>query len=163
MAETLFSDYNKQNQVDTKIIRIFNTYGPRMNQNDGRVVSNFIVSAIRGKPITIHGDGIQSRCFCYVSEMVDAIYKMMNKNNFAGPINIGNPIEFTIKELAEKVIDMTNSSSKIIYAPARSDDPFRRKPDITLAKEKLGWEPIIMLEEGLQKTINHFEKILISS
>ncbi len=163
MAETLLSDYNKQKRVDTKIVRIFNTYGPRMNQNDGRVVSNFIVSAIQGKPITIHGDGLQSRCFCYVSEMVDAIYKMMKKNNFFGPVNIGNPIEFSIKELAEKVIDMTNSTSKIIYTPARIDDPIRRKPDITLAREKLGWEPIIKLEEGLKKTINHFEKILSSS
>ncbi len=163
MAETLLSDYNRQNQVDTKIIRIFNTYGPRMNQDDGRVVSNFIVSAIKGKPITIYGNGLQSRCFCYVSDMVDAIHKMMKKNDFVGPINIGNPFEFTIKELAEKVIDMTNSPSKIIYTSARSDDPVRRKPDISLAKEKLGWEPLIMLEEGLQKTINHFEKSLISS
>ena len=163
MAETLLSDYNRQNLVDTKIIRIFNTYGPRMNQDDGRVVSNFIVSAITGKPITIYGNGLQSRCFCYVSDMVDAIHKMMKKNDFFGPINIGNPFEFTIKELAEKVIDMTNSPSKIIYTSARSDDPVRRKPDITLAKEKLGWEPLIMLEEGLQKTINHFEKSLISS
>jgi len=163
MAETLLSDYNRQNLVDTKIIRIFNTYGPRMNQDDGRVVSNFIVSAIKGKPITIFGNGLQSRCFCYVSDMVDAIHKMMKKNDFVGPINIGNPVEFTIKELAEKVIEMTNSPSKIIYSSARSDDPVRRKPDITLAKEKLGWEPLIMLEEGLQKTINHFEKSLISS
>ncbi len=163
MAETLLSDYNRQNLVDTKIIRIFNTYGPRMNQDDGRVVSNFIVSAITGKPITIYGNGLQSRCFCYVSDMVDAIHKMMKKNDFFGPINIGNPFEFTIKELAEKVIDMTNSPSKIIYTSARSDDPVRRKPDISLAKEKLGWEPLIMLEEGLQKTINHFEKSLISS
>ena len=163
MAETLLSDYNRLNLVDTKIIRIFNTYGPRMNQDDGRVVSNFIVSAIKGNPITIYGDGLQSRCFCYVSDMVDALHKMMKKNDFFGPINIGNPFEFTIKELAEKVIDMTNSPSKIIYTSARSDDPVRRKPDITLAKEKLGWEPLIMLEEGLQKTINHFEKSLISS
>ena len=160
IAETLMYDYNRQNKVDIKIVRIFNTYGPRMNQNDGRVVSNFIVSALKGTPITIHGNGLQSRCFCYVIELVDAIHKMMETNNCIGPMNIGNPVEFTIKELAEKIIEMTNSQSKIINYPARNDDPVRRKPDITLAKEKLAWEPKINLEEGLLKTINYFEKLL---
>ena len=160
IAETLMYDYNRQENVDIKIIRIFNTYGPRMSRNDGRVVSNFIVSALKGTPITIHGDGLQSRCFCYVTELVDAIYKMMKTNNFIGPMNAGNPVEFTIKELAEKIIDITNSRSKIIMTPARNDDPVRRKPDITIAKERLTWEPSINLEEGLSKTINYFEKIL---
>jgi len=163
IAETLMYDYNRQKNVDIKIVRIFNTYGPRMNQNDGRVISNFIVSALKGEPITIHGDGLQSRSFCYVTELIDAIHKMMKKNDFIGPMNAGNPAEFTINDLAEKIIEMTNSQSKIINSPARNDDPIRRKPDIALAKEKIAWEPKIKLEEGLRKTINYFDKILKNS
>ncbi len=160
IAESLMYDYNRQKKVDIKIVRIFNTYGPRMNLNDGRVVSNFIVAALKGNPIAIHGDGLQTRCFCYVTELVDALHKMMKTKHFIGPVNAGNPKEFTIKELAEKIIDMTNSRSKIINSPARNDDPLRRKPEITLAKEKLGWEPFIKLEDGLLKTINYFENLL---
>ena len=160
IAETLMMDYHRQCEVDVKIIRIFNTYGPRMHPEDGRVVSNFIVAALTGKPITIHGDGLQSRSFCYVTELVDAIYRMMQTNNFTGPVNTGNPIEFTIIELAEKVLEMTNSSSKLIKTAARPDDPGRRRPDITLAKKRLGWDPKIKLEEGLRPTIEYFEELL---
>ncbi len=160
IAETLMMDYHRQCQVDVKIIRIFNTYGPRMHPEDGRVVSNFIVAALTGKPITIHGDGLQSRSFCYVTELVDAIYRMMQTNNFTGPVNTGNPKEFTIIELAEKVLEMTNSSSKLIRTAARPDDPGRRRPDITLAKERLGWDPKIKLEEGLRPTIEYFDELL---
>ena len=160
IAETLMMDYHRQCDVDVKIIRIFNTYGPRMHPEDGRVVSNFIVAALTGKPITIHGDGLQSRSFCYVTELVDAIYRMMQTNNFTGPVNTGNPKEFTIIELAEKVLEMTNSSSKLIRTAARPDDPGRRRPDITLAKERLGWDPKIKLEEGLRPTIEYFDELL---
>ena len=160
IAETLMMDYHRQCEVDVKIIRIFNTYGPRMHPEDGRVVSNFIVAALTGKPITIHGDGLQSRSFCYVTELVDAIYRMMQTNNFTGPVNTGNPKEFTIIELAEKVLEMTNSSSKLIRTAARPDDPGRRRPDITLAKERLGWDPKIKLEEGLRPTIEYFDELL---
>tara|TARA_Y100000748_G_scaffold299398_1_gene296172 strand:+ start:434 stop:1372 length:939 start_codon:yes stop_codon:yes gene_type:complete len=160
VAETLMMDYHRQCEVDVKIIRIFNTYGPRMHPEDGRVVSNFIVAALTGKPITIHGDGLQSRSFCYVTELVDAIYRMMQTNNFTGPVNTGNPKEFTIIELAEKVLEMTNSSSKLIRTAARPDDPGRRRPDITLAKERLGWDPKIKLEEGLRPTIEYFDELL---
>ena len=160
IAETLMMDYHRQCEVDVKIIRIFNTYGPRMHPEDGRVVSNFIVAALTGKPITIHGDGLQSRSFCYVTELVDAIYRMMQTNNFTGPVNTGNPKEFTIIELAEKVLEMTNSSSKLIRTAARPDDPVRRRPDITLAKKKLGWDPKIKLEEGLLPTIEYFDELL---
>ena len=160
IAETLMMDYHRQCEVDVKIIRIFNTYGPRMHPEDGRVVSNFIVAALTGKPITIHGDGLQSRSFCYVTELVDAIYRMMQTNNFTGPVNTGNPKEFTIIELAEKVLEMTNSSSKLIRTAARPDDPGRRRPDITLAKKKLGWDPKIKLEEGLRPTIEYFDELL---
>tara|TARA_B100001996_G_scaffold102413_1_gene76890 strand:+ start:226 stop:1164 length:939 start_codon:yes stop_codon:yes gene_type:complete len=160
IAETLMMDYHRQCEVDVKIIRIFNTYGPRMHPEDGRVVSNFIVAALTGKPITIHGDGLQSRSFCYVTELVDAIYRMMQTNNFTGPVNTGNPREFTIIELAEKVLEMTNSSSKLIRTAARPDDPGRRRPDITLAKERLGWDPKIKLEEGLRPTIEYFDELL---
>ena len=160
IAETLMMDYHHQCEVDVKIIRIFNTYGPRMHPEDGRVVSNFIVAALTGKPITIHGDGLQSRSFCYVTELVDAIYRMMQTNNFTGPVNTGNPKEFTIIELAEKVLEMTNSSSKLIRTAARPDDPGRRRPDITLAKERLGWDPKIKLEEGLRPTIEYFDELL---
>lgn len=160
VAETLMMDYHRQCEVDVKIIRIFNTYGPRMHPEDGRVVSNFIVAALTGKPITIHGDGLQSRSFCYVTELVDAIYRMMQTNNFTGPVNTGNPKEFTIIELAEKVLEMTNSSSKLIRTAARPDDPGRRRPDITLAKKRLGWDPKIKLEEGLRPTIEYFDELL---
>ena len=160
ITETLMMDYHRQCEVDVKIIRIFNTYGPRMHPEDGRVVSNFIVAALTGKPITIHGDGLQSRSFCYVTELVDAIYRMMQTNNFTGPVNTSNPKEFTIIELAEKVLEMTNSSSKLIRTAARPDDPGRRRPDITLAKKRLGWDPKIKLEEGLRPPIEYFDELL---
>lgn len=160
VAETLMMDYHRQSQVDVKIVRIFNTYGPRMHPEDGRVVSNFIVAALKGEPITIHGDGLQSRSFCYVTELVDAMYRMMNTENFTGPVNTGNPGEFTMIELAETVLKMTNSSSKLMKVEARPDDPGRRRPDITLAKEKLGWEPEIKLKEGLKPTIEYFDELL---
>ena len=160
VAETLMMDYHRQSQVDVKIVRIFNTYGPRMHLEDGRVVSNFIVAALKGEPITIHGDGLQSRSFCYVTELVDAMYRMMNTENFTGPVNTGNPGEFTMIELAETVLKMTNSSSKLVKVEARPDDPGRRRPDITLAKEKLGWEPEIKLKEGLKPTIEYFDELL---
>ena len=160
IAETLMMDYHRQSQVDVKIVRIFNTYGPRMHPEDGRVVSNFIVAALKGEPITIHGDGLQSRSFCYVTELVDAMYRMMNTENFTGPVNTGNPGEFTMIELAETVLKMTNSNSKLVKVEARLDDPGRRQPDITLAKEKLGWEPKIKLKEGLKPTIEYFDELL---
>ena len=160
VAETLMMDYHRQSQVDVKIVRIFNTYGPRMHPEDGRVVSNFIVAALKGEPIPIHGDGLQSRSFCYVTELVDAMYRMMNTENFTGPVNTGNPGEFTMIELAETVLKMTNSSSKLVLVEARPDDPGRRRPDITLAKEKLGWEPEIKLKEGLKPTIEYFDELL---
>lgn len=157
VAETLMYDYRKQNNVDTKIIRIFNTYGDRMLQNDGRVVSNFIVQALKGEDITVYGDGSQTRSFCFVDDLVDGIVKMMNTEDFPGPVNLGNPGEFTILELAEKVIKLTGSKSKIVYKPLPQDDPMQRQPDISLAKEKLGWEPKINLEEGLKRTIDYFK------
>ena len=160
LVETLMMDYHRQSQVDVKIIRIFNTYGPRMHPEDGRVISNFIVAALKGEPITIHGDGLQSRSFCYVTELVDAMYRMMQTEDFTGPVNTGNPGEFTMIELAEKVLKMTNSSSKLIKTAARPDDPGRRRPDITLAKERLNWEPVITLEEGLRPTIDYFDELL---
>ena len=163
LAETLMMDYHRQSQVDVKIMRIFNTYGPRMHPDDGRVVSNFIVAALKGEPITIHGDGLQSRSFCYVTELVDAMYRMMLTEDLTGPVNTGNPKEFTMIELAEKVLEMTNSSSKLIKTAARPDDPGRRRPDITLAKKRLGWEPKITLEEGLRPTINYFDELLKGS
>ena len=163
LAETLMMDYHRQSQVDVKIIRIFNTYGPRMHPDDGRVVSNFIVAALKGEPITIHGDGLQSRSFCYVTELVDAMYRMMLTEDLTGPVNTGNHGEFTMIELAEKVLEMTNSSSKLIKTAARPDDPGRRRPDITLAKKRLGWEPKITLEEGLRPTINYFDELLKGS
>jgi UDP-glucuronate decarboxylase len=160
-AETLFVNYHKQNNVRIKIIRIFNTYGPRMHPNDGRVVSNFIVQALKGQDISIYGDGSQTRSFCYVDDLIDGMIRMMNsRDSFTGPVNIGNPGEFTIRELAEKVIQLTNSSSKIVYQPLPSDDPMQRKPDITLAQKELGWEPKIHLEEGLIKTIEFFKSVI---
>lgn len=161
IAETLFVNYHIQNNVKIKIIRIFNTYGPRMHPNDGRVVSNFIVQALNNQDITVYGDGNQTRSFQYVSDLINGMLKMMNTDDkFTGPVNIGNPGEFTIKQLAEKVIDMTGSKSKIIYQPLPGDDPVRRKPDITLAKEKLNWQPEINLEQGLAKTIAYFDELL---
>ena len=160
VAETLMMDYHRQNQVDIKLVRIFNTYGPRMHINDGRVVSNFIVAALKEEPLEIFGDGEQTRSFCYVSDLIDVILKMMNKDDFIGPVNIGNPGEFTIRQLAEKILKLTGSRSKIQVRQERSDDPVRRRPDISLAREKLGWEPSVELEEGLGKTIEYFEKVL---
>jgi len=158
VAETLMMDYHRQNKVEIKIARIFNTYGPRMAINDGRVVSNFIVQALRGEPITIYGDGSQTRSFCYVSDLIQALITMMETEDFTGPVNLGNQVEFPILELAEKIIKLTKSPSKIIHKPLPPDDPVRRCPDISLAKEKLGWIPKISLEEGLQETIAYFRK-----
>lgn len=159
-AETLFMDYHRQNKVDVKIIRIFNTYGPRMRPDDGRVVSNFIMQALKGEDVTIYGDGKQTRSFQYVDDLVEGMIRMMASENFTGPVNLGNPREFTMLELAELVLKMTNSKSKIIFTPLPSDDPKQRKPDITLAKEKLnGWEPKIRLEEGLIDTIKYFKSL----
>lgn len=159
MAETLFFDYYRQNHVDIKVIRIFNTYGPRMDANDGRVISNFIVQALKGENITIYGDGMQTRSFCYVDDLIEGMYRMMNSENFIGPVNIGNPGEFTMLELAGKIIKLTGSNSGITYFPLPSDDPSQRRPVIELAKEKLDWEPKIALEEGLRKTIEYFRKV----
>lgn len=161
MAETLFFDYHRQHGVDIKIIRIFNTYGPRMAQNDGRVVSNFIIQALKGEDITIYGDGSQTRSFCYVADLVDGMIRMMNsEQGFTGPVNLGNPGEFTMLELAQKIVKITGSNSKIVFYPLPSDDPKQRKPVIDLAKEKLGWIPTIKLEEGLVKTIDYFKKVI---
>ncbi|MCD4680027.1 MAG: SDR family oxidoreductase [Bacteroidales bacterium] len=160
-AETLFVNYYKQNNVKIKIMRIFNTYGPRMHPNDGRVVSNFIVQALSGKDITVYGDGSQTRSFCYVDDLIEGMTCFMNSRlDFIGPVNIGNPNEFTIKELAEMVIKLTNSKSKIIYHPLPADDPMQRKPNIELARKELGWEPKIKLREGLIHTINYFKNSL---
>jgi len=161
VAETLFVSYHTQNNVRIKIIRIFNTYGPRMHPDDGRVVSNFIVQALKGNDITIYGDGSQTRSFCYVDDLVTGMIRMMNTpDEITGPVNIGNPNEFTILELAEKVIRLTGSSSKIIFQPLPADDPMQRKPDISKARQVLNWEPNIQLEEGLVKTIDYFRKSL---
>ena len=161
-AETLFMDYHRQNNLRIKIIRIFNTYGPRMSMNDGRVVSNFIVQALRGEDITNYGDGKQTRSFQYVDDLVEGMVRMMEtRDEFLGPVNIGNPGEFTMLELAEKVIELTGSSSGIIFKPLPQDDPRQRKPDITIAHRELdGWQPSIKLDEGLQKTINYFKNII---
>ncbi len=163
VAETLMMDYHRQNNVDIKIIRIFNTYGPRMAINDGRVVSNFIIQALRGEDITVYGDGQQTRSFCYIDDLVDGIFKMMKKENFIGPVNLGNPAEFTILELAKLVIELTGSKSQIKYLPKPQDDPVQRQPDITLAKRELQWEPRIPLREGLEKTIAYFDQKLSQS
>lgn len=160
-AETLFFDYYRQHNLNIKVARIFNTYGPNMHLNDGRVVSNFIVQALQGLPITIYGDGKQTRSFCYVDDLIEGIIKLMNSPRaVTGPINLGNPCEFTIQELAELVLDLTGSSSKIIYKPLPQDDPHQRKPDISSAKEILSWIPLVTLERGLQSTIEYFEKLL---
>ncbi len=160
-AETLFFDYRRQHNLRIKVARIFNTYGPNMHPNDGRVVSNFIMQALQNKPLTIYGDGSQTRSFCYVDDLIEAFVRLMDTaDDFTGPVNTGNPTEFTIKELAEKVVALTGSSSELIFKSLPSDDPTQRRPDITLAKKMLGWEPRIQLEEGLKKTIPYFEQIL---
>jgi UDP-glucuronate decarboxylase len=157
VAETLMMDYHRQDQVDIKIVRIFNTYGPRMAENDGRVVSNFIVQALRGEDLTIYGGGTQTRSFCFVSDLVEGIVRMMNCPDFTGPVNLGNPGEFTILELAQLVIGKTGTRSKIVYRPLPQDDPVQRQPDISLARQKLGWEPAVPLNNGLDATIRYFE------
>ncbi|PKA17678.1 UDP-glucuronic acid decarboxylase family protein [Leptospira sp. WS58.C1] len=160
VAETLCFDYHRNHKVDIRVIRIFNTYGPRMLPDDGRVVSNFVVQALAGKDITVYGDGSQTRSFCYVDDLVDGIIKMMNTQDFNGPVNLGNDGEFTVKELAELVLKETGSSSKIIYKTLPQDDPARRKPDLTLARQKLGYEPKVPLLEGIRKTVDYFKNHL---
>lgn len=162
-AETLFMDYHRQNDVDIRIARIFNTYGPRMCPDDGRVVSNFIVQALRGDAITVYGEGQQTRSFCYCDDLISGFIKLMNQEEIMGPVNMGNPKEFTILDLAKKVISQTGSSSKIIHRPLPQDDPKQRQPDIQLAREKLNWEPTLNLEEGLKPTIEYFEQMLLES
>jgi UDP-glucuronate decarboxylase len=160
-AETLFFDYWRQHQLEIKVVRIFNTYGPRMHPNDGRVVSNFIVQALKGEDITIYGDGAQTRSFCYVNDLLEAMVRAMNtRSEFTGPVNIGNPTEFTMLELAELVLNLTKSKSRIVNQPLPQDDPRQRKPDIGLAKAALGWEPKVNLEEGLRETISYFKKVI---
>ena len=161
MAETLFFDYHRQHDVDIKVIRIFNTYGPRMNPADGRVVSNFIVQALKGEDITIYGDGTQTRSFCYVDDLIEGMVRMMNsRDGFTGPVNLGNPGEFTMRQLAELVLSATGSSSKLVYRELPSDDPAQRKPVIDLAMKELAWKPTIKLEDGLKKTIEYFKTII---
>ena len=160
-AETLFFDYHRQHALDIKVVRIFNTYGPRMHPNDGRVVSNFIVQALRGQDITIYGDGQQTRSFCYVDDLIEAFVRMMDTGpDFPGPVNIGNPCEFTMLELAEKVLQHVGGTSKLVFMPLPSDDPKQRQPDISLAKSKLGWEPKVSLDDGLRETIAYFRHTL---
>ena len=161
VAETLFFDYHRQHGVDIKVMRIFNTYGPRMDIGDGRVVSNFIVQALKNEDITIYGDGSQTRSFCYVDDLIEGMVRLMNsRDGFTGPVNIGNPGEFTIKQLAELVIELTGSKSQLVYRDLPADDPTQRKPDITLAKKELDWEPNIPLQEGLVETIAYFRRVL---
>ena len=160
VAETLFMDYHRQNNVDIRIVRIFNTYGPRMLMNDGRVVSNFIVQALKNEDLTIYGDGSQTRSFCYVDDLIEAIVRMMDQDEIIGPVNVGNPGEFTMLELAHAVLEQTGSKSKIVFQPLPGDDPKMRRPDITLAKNTLGWEPKVNLFDGLQKTIEYFKAII---
>jgi UDP-glucuronate decarboxylase len=160
-AETLFFDYQRQHDLDIKVVRIFNTYGPNMHPNDGRVVSNFIVQALKGEDITIYGDGSQSRSFCYVDDMIEGFVRMMDsEKGFTGPVNMGNPNEFTMLELAENVLRLTDSKSKLTFKPLPTDDPRQRQPNISLAKENLGWEPKTQLEDGLKETIAYFRKLL---
>ena len=160
-AETLFFDYHRQHRLNIRVGRIFNTYGPRMHPNDGRVVSNFIMQALKGDPITVYGDGSQSRSFCYVDDMVDGLIRLMNAaDDVTGPVNLGNPTEFTILELAETVIELTASKSEITFEPLPEDDPVRRQPDITLAKKDLGWQPRTSLQDGLSKTIDYLEELM---
>ena len=160
VAETLFMDYHRQNNVDIRIVRIFNTYGPRMLMNDGRVVSNFIVQALKNEDLTIYGDGSQTRSFCYVDDLIEAIVRMMDQDEIIGPVNVGNPGEFTMLELAHAVLEQTGSKSKIVFQPLPGDDPRMRRPDISLAKKALGWEPKVNLFDGLQKTIEYFKSIV---
>ncbi len=161
VAETLFYDYHRMHKLEIKVMRIFNTYGPNMNPGDGRVVSNFIVQALNNEDITIYGDGSQTRSFCYVDDLIEGMVRLMNSRaDFIGPVNIGNPGEFTIKQLAELVVNLTGSSSKLIYKPLPSDDPLQRKPVIEIAKKELDWEPTVPLEEGLKKTIEYFKTIV---
>lgn len=160
VAETLMMDFYRQFNVDIKIIRIFNTYGPRMAENDGRVVSNFIIQALKNEDITIYGNGLQTRSFCYVDDLIDGMTALMKSNNFTGPVNVGNDEEYSILELAKLIIKLANSTSKIIFKPLPSDDPVRRKPDLTLAEEKLNYKPQINIETGLKKTIEYFDSIL---
>ena len=159
-AETLFFDYHRQHKINIRVVRIFNTYGPRMHPNDGRVVSNFVLQALNNRDITVFGDGSQSRSFCFVDDMIDGLIRMMTApDDFTGPVNIGNPNEFTIRELAEKVIELTGSPSKLVFRPLPEDDPLQRQPNIDLARAKLGWEPKIQLQEGLKRTIAYFRSI----
>lgn len=160
VAETLMMDYHRQNKVDIRIVRIFNTYGPRMALMDGRVVSNFIVQALKNEDITVYGDGSQTRSFCYVSDLVDGLIRMMNKDNFTGPVNLGNPDEYTILDFAKKIKELTGTKAKIVFKPLPQDDPMQRRPDITLAHKELNWEPKISLNEGLRKTVEYFKGIL---
>ncbi|MBU4101608.1 MAG: SDR family oxidoreductase [Proteobacteria bacterium] len=160
-AETLFFDYHRQHGLKIKVVRIFNTYGPRMHPNDGRVVSNFIVQALSNKDITVFGDGSQTRSFCYVDDLITGLIKMMNSpDEFVGPVNLGNPDEFSVLELAKKITELTGSKSKIVFRPLPQDDPLQRQPDISMAKEKLDWQPVIKLDDGLKKTVEYFDKIL---
>jgi len=160
-AETLFFDYHRQHRLNIRVVRIFNTYGPRMHPNDGRVVSNFIVQALKNQDITVFGDGSQTRSFCYVDDLIDGMIRMMNApDDFTGPVNLGNPGEFTILELAERIVAMTGSKSRIVHKPLPQDDPVRRKPDIRLAQEKLGWKPRVTLADGLQPTVEYFRELL---
>lgn len=156
VAETLMMDYHRQNGVDIRIVRIFNTFGPRMAEHDGRVVSNFIIQALKGEDITVYGDGSQTRSFCYVSDLVEGLVRMMSRDGFTGPVNLGNPTETTILEFARRIIALTGSQSQIVFRPLPSDDPQQRQPDITLARTTLGWEPIVPLETGLTKTVDYF-------
>jgi UDP-glucuronate decarboxylase len=159
-AETLFFDYYRQHALIIKVVRIFNTYGPRMHPNDGRVISNFVIQALAGRDITVYGDGTQTRSFCYVDDMTDGLVKMMSSpDDFTGPVNIGNPREYSILELAQKILEKTGSKSKIVYKPLPQDDPLKRRPDITLAKKRLGWEPASDLTEGLNRTIEYFQSV----
>jgi UDP-glucuronate decarboxylase len=160
VAETLMMDYHRQNKVDIRIVRIFNTYGPRMALLDGRVVSNFIVQALKNEDITVYGDGSQTRSFCYVSDLVDGLIRMMNKDNFTGPVNLGNPDEYTILDFAKKIKELTGTKAKIVFKPLPQDDPMQRRPDIALARERLLWEPKISLNKGLSKTVEYFKGIL---
>jgi UDP-glucuronate decarboxylase len=161
-AETLFFDYHRQHEISIRVVRIFNTYGPRMHPNDGRVVSNFIIQALNNQDITVFGEGAQTRSFCFVDDLIDGMIRMMNApGDFIGPVNIGNPNEFSILELANKVIALTGSTSKIVYRPLPEDDPLQRRPNIDLAKERLGWEPKTQLEEGLERTIEYFREKIV--
>ncbi|WP_129126246.1 UDP-glucuronic acid decarboxylase family protein [Geomonas oryzae] len=163
VAETLMMDYHRQNHVDIRIIRIFNTYGPKMAENDGRVVSNFILQALRGEDITVYGEGAQTRSFCYVSDLVEGMMRMMETPGFTGPVNLGNPAETTILEFAKKIIALTGSSSRIVYRPLPADDPKQRQPDISLAKQMLGWEPTVCVDDGLKQTIDYFRSVLTTA